>query len=93
MKDEEKKNNIRKLFSEAEASQKKEERSNVINIKANGTGIVQAGRDIIGDTYINSPTTTRLDFTPGPEHISPSQAKEIQDIVSNLVTKEERLEG
>jgi len=90
MKDDEKKNNIRKLFSEAEPSQKKAEKDNVINIniKANGRGNIQAAGDITGDIHINSPTTIRLDFTPGPEHISPSQAKQIQDIVSNLAKKE-----
>jgi len=50
-----------------------------------GNGNLVAGRDIVQN--INKKTTVRTEFTPGPEHITSAMAKEIKDLVDDLVER------
>jgi len=51
-----------------------------------GNGNIQAGRDV----NINKREVIRNEFTPGPEHITPAQARKIQKLVEKAAEIEEK---
>ncbi|NDY74453.1 hypothetical protein DO021_21570 [Desulfobacter hydrogenophilus] len=64
----------------------------IINASVAGKNNIVSGRDIniAGDLNIKSPPkVNRTQFTPGPQHITAKQAKQLKDVIDNLALKEE----
>jgi len=86
--DDDKEKRLKAILNQAKPK-KRRRKSPSIKIKGDGN-IVGDGNILAGgDVNINTRKTVRHEFRPGPEHISEATAKKIQDLVANLVGKEE----
>lgn len=85
--DDQRKAEIVQLFEES-AKPKRTRRTTAkssVTVHVQGDGNTVAGRDVITSPRV----VVRTTFTPGPEHITPSQARKLQELVKEIVTVEQ----
>jgi hypothetical protein len=80
-----KKAKIIDLLKEVDKRKSRKAANEKLALSIVGNNNVQAN----GDIYINKRETVRKEFTPGPEHITASQAHKLQRLVEKAVSYEE----
>lgn len=79
-----KKAKIVNLLKETKTKKARKKSDHKPSLSIVGNGNIQAG----GDVNLNKREVIRNSFTPGPEHITASQAKKLQDLVQKAVELE-----